>query len=624
MRKSFYIILLFTVFKASSQNSKAKELYEKGQKEYTGRKYDIAAELFLSAIEKDSNYAEPYFKLGQIAESKRKEVDAIKYYQETLKKKPLETTFTQAYTYLGTRLLKKGEYPKAKEYLDFSLKNTSINSILYKQLSRQLESCEFSIQAKNKALSYKIAALSSNVNFKNRQYFPVLTADNEYIFYTARPDNGEENIYFSKWTGSEWTKAISISERINTKGNEGTCSISADGKIIVFTSCERNDTQGSCDLYYSKKVNGEWDAPINLGSSVNSPFWDSQPSLSNDGKTLYFSSDRPGGYGRKDLWMSELRANDNWTKAINLGKDVNTNTDEISPFIHANNKTLFFASDGHIGMGGLDLFMTEFKGGIYIKPENLGFPMNSHEDQVALFMSSDAKKGYYSVDEKTRTQIYEFEIPIEISDKFKKANYVKGIVIDAKTKAKISAEIELIDLKTKQIIEKIKSDNLTGEYMAVLPNGSQYALYVSKDNYFFKSLTFDYLEKTDADGKRIDILLEQFQKDVKEVLNNIFFDTGKYDLRIESNVELEKLTNLLKQNPSLKIEISGHTDDIGKDTDNQLLSAQRANSVVNYLIKNSINTQNIIGVGYGKNKPLVPNTTNENRAINRRIEMKIL
>jgi outer membrane protein OmpA-like peptidoglycan-associated protein len=607
-----------------SQNPKAKEFYEKGLKEYTERKYTTANDFFLKAIEKDSNYAEPYFKLGQISENQLKESNALKYYQEAINKKPFDMIFTQGYTYLGSRLLKKGEYQKAKEYLSFSLKNTSPTSILYKQLSRQLESCNLSIEAKANEMSFRINPLSDEVNFKNRQYFPVLTADNEYVFFTARPEDGEENIYLSKWTGSEWTKAISISEKINSKLNEGACSISADGKMIVYTSCDRNDTYGSCDLYFSKKVNEEWEAPQNMGNNVNSSFWDSQPSLSNDGKTIYFSSERIGGYGRKDLWMSELQSNGEWSRAINLGKEINTNGDEVTPFIHANNKTIFFASNGHIGMGGLDLFMTEQKGGTYTKPEHLGFPLNNHEDQVALFICSDGKKGYYSVDEKTRTQIYEFEIPKIISDKFKKANFVKGIVLDAVSKAQIEAEIELIDLKTNKIIEKVKSDNKTGEYMAVLPNGSQYALYINKNNYIFKSLTFDYSEKNDADGKRIDILLEQFKKDAKEVLNNIFFDTGKADLKPESFTELNKIIKLLKENPTLKIEISGHTDDIGSDADNQFLSSQRANAVVNFLLKNGINTQNVKAVGYGETKPLVVNNSTENRAINRRIEMKIL
>lgn len=624
-QKCFLVIFLLSIFSNSySQNSKAKDYYEKGLKEYTERNFTSANEYFLKAIEKDSNFAEPYFKLGQICEGQRNQENALKYYQEAINKRPSEVAFIQAYTYLGSRMLKRGEYKKAKELLSFSLKNSPVNSLIFKQITRQLQTCDFGIQALQNQMSYQIRELGPVVNFKNRQYFPVLTADNEQLFFTARPEDGEENIYFTKWDGTEWAKPASISENINSKENEGTCSISADGRMIVYTSCDRPDTYGSCDLYYSMKVGDVWEAPRNLGMNVNSSYWDSQPSLSNDGKTLYFSSDRPNGYGRKDLWMSKLGVDGEWSKAVNLGKLINTMSDEVSPFIHANNKTLFFASDGHIGMGGLDLFMTELNANASNAPENLGSPINSFEDQVALFITSDGKKGYYSIDEKTHTRLYEFDIPKTLFDRFKKANFVKGVVFDATSKVKIGAEIELIDLKNKQTIAKVKADEKTGEYVAVLPNGSQYGLYVNKQNYFFKSLSFDFSEKTDADGKVIDILLEPIRKDAKEVLNNIFFESNKYEIKPESLTELEKLSNLLKQNPQLKVEISGHTDDVGSDSDNQSLSFKRANAVVEYLIKNGVNPQNIVAIGRGESMPIAQNNNEANRALNRRIEMKIL
>lgn len=626
MIRYFTILLLFlsTNIYAQSPNPKAKEFYDKALKNITERKSVEAIENLQKAIEKDSTFADPYFKLGQINEAARSQENAIKFYKKAIELRPNDPLLTQGYTYIGTRLVKAGEYAKAKEYLSFSVKNVSQNSPVMKQLTRQLEQCKFGEEAKNTGMTFKSAEMGATINFKNKQYFPVLTADNETLIFTARSDDGDENLYTSQLTNGNWAAPKSISDKINTTANEGTCSISADGRTLVFTSCDGKNSLGSCDLYISKKVGEEWTVPENLGSSVNTSFWEAQPSLSNDGRILYFSSDRQGGYGRKDLWVSELKENNTWTKAINLGNVINTASDEISPFIHANGHTLFFASDGHLGMGGLDLFMTESKIGIYSKPENLGFPVNTHEDQVALFVSADGLKGYYSSDVKPDIKLFQFDIPKKLAEKFKRASFVKGIVQDASNKQNISAEIELIDLKTNKVVEKTISDAITGQYTAVLPNGSQYGLFINKKEYFFKSLTFNFSEKTEADGKTIDILLDPIKKDVKTVLNNIFFDSGKAELRPESFIELDKLQLLLTQNPSLQVEISGHTDDVGKDAENQALSEKRALSVADYLIKKGVNTQNIKVKGYGKTKPLVPNTSEENRQINRRIEMSIL
>ncbi len=617
-------LLLFSINIFAQNTSKALEFYEKALKNLDERKTADATENLFKTINKDSTFADAYFKLGQIFEALRGQENTLKYYGKAIELKPYETNFTQAYTYLGTRLMRAGTYIKAKEYLSFSLKNSPPNSPIVKQLSKQLEVCEFGIEAQRKSMTYKASEMGSTINFKTKQYFPVLTADNETLIFTARSNDGDENLYTSKLINGQWSEPKSISPQINSPNNEGTASISADGHTLVFTSCDGKDSFGSCDLYISKKVGEEWTAPKNLGENVNSPFWDAQPSLSNDGRVLYFSSERVKGYGRKDLWVSELDEKGAWTKATNLGNTINTMNDEISPFIHANNHTLFFASDGMVGMGGLDLYMTERKADSYTKPENLGFPINTFEDQVALFITSDGKKGYYSSDIKSAVKLYEFDIPKELSDKIIKTNFVKGIVQDAQTKKNISSEIELVDLKTNKVIQNAKSDSISGEYTAVLPNGSQYGLFINKKNYFFKSLTFDFSEKIDADGKVVNVFLEPIRKDAKEILSNIFFDSGKADLRSESFAELDKLQKLLKQNPTLQVEISGHTDNVGKDSENQVLSEKRALSVVNYLTKNGVNILNIKAIGYGAAKPILPNINDENRQINRRIEMKIL
>lgn len=625
--KLFYSFILFFLlhFTAFSQNAKAKEYFDKALKYLVERKNNDAIENFTKAIEKDSSFAEAYFKLGQLNEVARNQDKTTFLYQKALFLKPNEPTFVQAYSYLGSRALRIGEYAKAKEYLEFSLKIISPNSPIIKQLNRQIESCNLGIEAKKKPLNFQPNELDKILNFNQNQYFPVLTADNETIIFTARQKDGDENLYFSKFQNNAWSQPKSLSPKINTQANEGTCSISADGRTLVFTSCDSKDSFGSCDLYISKKVGEEWSEPKNLGLMVNSSSWESQPSLSSDGRILYFSSDRPAGFGRKDLWMSELKPDNTWTKAINLGKEINTQYDEVSPFIHANNRTLFFASDGHAGLGGFDLFMTEHKLGVSSKPENLGFPINTHDDQVALFITSDGKKAYYSLDLKTSIKLYSFDIPKELSDKFKKVNFVKGKIAETDTKKPLQAEIELIELTKNEVIERLKSDSITGEYTAVIPNGGQYGLFVQKRGFINKSFSFDYSEKTDSEGKIIDISLQKIEIVKENIrLENIFFDTNKADLKPESTAELNKLLRVLNENPTVKIEIHGHTDDIGKDADNQILSQKRAESVMNFLVGQTIAPNRIKAIGFGKNQPLLPNTNDENRKFNRRIEVKII
>ncbi|GAB3502768.1 OmpA family protein [Emticicia fontis] len=624
MNKLFSLLLIIGISGAAkAQDAKAKEFYDKGIKSFVARKSDDATENLLRAIEKDSTYADAYFKLGQMSEGALNEASAMKYYDKAIRFKPNDPNYRQAYAYTGTRALRSGNYEKAKPLLEFALKSSPPNSMILKQLTKQLESCNFAIEAQKKKLSFDANDMGEVINFKKNQYFPVLTADNETLIFTALAEEGDENLFYSKLTNGKWTKPQSISSKINTPANEGTCSISADGRTLVFTSCDAKDSFGSCDLYISRKVGNEWSAPENLGANINTREWEAQPSLSNDGRILYFSSKRQGGFGEKDLWVSELK-NNVWSPAMNLGNIINTSKNEVSPFIHANGHTLFFASDGHVGMGGLDLYMTEQKLSIFSKPENLGYPINTFENQAALFITSDGKKGYYSSNVKSDIRLYEFDIPQELSNRFSRVNFVKGIVQDAQSKKNISAEIELIDLKTGKTIESVQSDAMTGEYTAVLPNGSHFGLFINKQNYFNKSLSFDFSEKTDANGKVVNISLEPIRKDVDIVLNNIFFDSGKAELRPESFAELDKLQKLLSQNNTLKVEISGHTDNVGKDTDNQALSQKRAAAVVEYLVAKGVNAANIKAIGYGETKPILSNDTEENRQLNRRIEMKIL
>ena len=609
----------------SSTNKKALDAYEKANQFLKERNIEKAFGEFEEAIERDKLFAEPYFQLGRLYEQNRQFGNAILNYEKAVNAQEKTSVTEIAAQQVGQLYLRKGDYQKALVFLEKGI--GAVTASNQKRYKVRIENCKFALESINKPLIINPLELPKSVNKFQSQYFPVLTADRETLIYTGNQDS-DENIYVTSIKDKVWTEPVSISEKINTTQNEGTASISADGRTLVFTSCGGRKGFGSCDLFISYKQGDDWTSPQNLGLNINSGEWESQPSLSADGRTLYFVSDRKGSLGKRDIWVSKLDSTNMWAKAINVGSPVNTTEDDLSPFIHANGKTLFFASEGHVGMGGLDLYFTENQQDKWKTPENLGYPLNTFEDQVALFITADAKKAYYSLerdqeDKYLRAKIVEIEVPASLQAKFKATSFLKGIVYDSKTKQKLQADIELIALKNNELLGKISSDAQTGTYTSVLTNGGEYAVFVSKKGYFFKSLNFDFSDKIGLD-KILDIPLEPIKKEAKEILNNIFFDTAKWDLKSESTAELDKLVGLLKANPDLPIEISGHTDDVGKDADNLLLSQKRAKAVVDYLAQKGVNILKIKAEGYGKTLPYLPNISDENRKLNRRIEVKFL
>ena len=464
------------------------------------------------------------------------------------------------------------------------------------------------------------------------QYFPVVTADQQELIFTRRlgggPNEDEDLVISRKNQRGAWTEPQSISGNINSDLNEGTCAISADGRKLIFTSCVGRDTYGSCDLFESNRIGDQWSRPTNLGLGVNSVEWESQPSLSADGRTLYFVSDRRGGMGRRDIWTSTLNQKGEWTKARNVGKAINTVNDEISPFIHVNNRILYFASNGLTGFGGYDLFFTERDTSSWSEPVNMGSPINNHEDQFSLFITADGQKGYYSHEEDrdggySVSFLYEILIPDAQQIRFK-SNYVKGIVRDKETHEPLFATIELINLQEKEVESLIESDSVTGEYLIVLTQGSEYALYVNRRDYLFQSLNFNYVEMKNLEPIVLNVDLEKVHEGTRAVLENLFFDVDKYDLKEKSVTELQKMIKFLQDNPALKIEISGHTDNSGSADYNKQLSEKRARSVYDYLVKNGISPTRLVPKGYGSAMPTAENSTEEGRERNRRIEFKIL
>ena len=631
-----FFSLLLSSLSAFAQNAKAKELYAQSIKLFGERKANDAIPFMEQAVKLDPNFSDAYLKLGQLYEFTKRFEPAITAYRSAITLQPDSPASGAAYQSLSSTLLRLGRYSEAIPYLEKFQTMFAPQSVQAQRIGRQLESARFGQEAIQHPQAVDPKPLSTVLQTTPSQYFPVLTADEQTLVFTALKPEGDEDLMTASFNGETWSPPTSLSPDINTPDNEGTASLSADGRTLVFTACQGRKGFGSCDLYLSRKTGTDWSAPENLGPIVNTRYYESQPSLSADGRRLYFVSDRPGGKGRRDIWRSDIGTDGSWAEPVNIGAPVNTPFNEASPFIHANGQSLFFASEGHVGMGGYDLFVSDNSPSGWSEPTNLGYPINTSEDQASLFVAANGKRAYYSYEEQKegisqKSRLYTFDLPESLRERVKPVSYLKGIIADAKTKKPLGATVELFDIQTNQVVSRVQADAQTGQYTAVLPSGGEYALYVSVPGYLFKSLSFDFTQKSKGDrsagtGMSLSVPLEPAiaGSSAKETLNNLFFESGRYDLAEKSRTELDRLSTFLQANPSVNIEIAGHTDDKGDAAANLTLSQKRAQAVVAYLTKAGINPVRIKAVGYGKARPVAPNTTEENRRLNRRIEWRVL
>ena len=620
----FLFLSLFSVnaFAQVSGNKKAQNFFEKADPFIQKQDYPSAEQALKSAVEDDPLFQNAYILLAGVCKAQKKYQEARTAYEKAIlinKAVAPEVIYNLAETEFATQ-----DYLKAKQHFsDFLMQDSSSDQA--RRAKKYLLDCDFAAIAIKKPIKYSPTNLGEGLNTADAEYFPAITADDETLVFT-RQVNGNEDFWTSQLKNNSWSPATPLSSKINTiRYNEGAQTISPDGKYLFFTGCNRPDGLGRCDIYVSHREGKDWGEPYNVGQPVNSEFWESQPAISPDGRTLYFISNRPGGSGGYDIWKSTITDDAKWGPAINLGPEINTAFDENTPFLHVDGKTLYFSSNGWPGFGNKDIYYSRMDNdGKWQKPINIGYPINSFEDESGLVVSADGNSGLFSSNLKGgygMQDIYSFGIP-EIAKPLK-VSYVKGIVRDMDTKKTIESNVQVVDLKTNKTVSDDYTDPETGQFLAVMPVGSNYLFNVNAEGYMFYSENFELKAGDINKPYQIEVYIEKIKQGGNVTLRNIFFDTNRFNLLPASILELDLLIDFLTQNEKVQIEIQGHTDNIGDDKLNEKLSFNRANAVYEYLIKKSIDAKRLTFKGFGASKPIADNKTESGRKSNRRTSFVI-
>ncbi len=608
-------------------SEKALNAFNDGRSSIQRNEAAIALGYFEQALKADATFIEARLALAETYEELRDFFKAERAYEEAI---ALDSTFSPvAFFFLAQVEWQLDKFQECAVHLDQYLKSNPTNAKNKGKAEKLIQNARFAADAVQHPVPFVLRNSGPGINTKADEYFPSLTADGNTLIFT-RNERSNEDFYSSTRKDTTWTTAEPL-EGVNTTDNEGAQSISPDGSWLVFTACNRSNdgSQGSCDLYWSQLKNDSWTKPVPFSASINSSDWDSQPTISADGKTIIFSSRRPGGRGKEDIWMTTRQSSGKWSKPENLGPGINTGGVEQTPFLHPDGQTLYFASDSLPGMGGLDLFVVRrTSDSTWGAPRNLGYPINTKANEVALTVSLNGRTAYYATNRSGGMgglDIYSFELPEYARPQ--PVTYVRAQVRDAQTEQPLVAKIEFADLGTGRsfLSSTTKAD---GSFFVCMPAGKSYSLFVDKDKYLFHSENFNlttastfekpFLLDIDLQPITLDSTVKKTGKPI--VLRNVFFETASAALRQESTAELDRLVDLLQKNTSLNIQINGHTDNVGNDASNLQLSEARAKSVYDYLASKGVKAGRLKFKGYGESQPMESNNSEEGRAGNRRTE----
>ncbi|MGC9331778.1 MAG: OmpA family protein [Bacteroidales bacterium] len=642
-----------------SENKKAQEHFAKAMELYYENR-DQSNNYLLKALEEDHDFADAYYVLADIA---------YQQYQNSTLPKQKKAFMTKALNYMikvvnvcpgydeyrvnyliGENFYIKKEDEKALEYLEFYLEHGNKEDPEYSAAKSIIDELKVIRELKQNPVPFNPEPVKG-ISTPDDEYLPLISPDGELMFFTRRYLKNDINSIYGDRIIEEFTVASKADSSymhynnskampppFNKGNNQGGISITIDNSCLFVTQCEFVSADyRNCDIYLSKYTNSGWTELINLGPNINNTWtWESQPSISPDGKTIFFASIRPENFGNNDdnnqtsdIYYSNLQKDGSWSKAQNIGQPINTDGNEKSPFFHADNKTLYFSSDRHAGLGGYDIFYSQYIDGEWQKPVNIGYPINTEKDELGFVVNTQGDRAYFASNQlahkgKGGYDIFGFEL--HENARPGKVLFVRGQLFDVKNTPLMDARVEIKNINTSEVSEGVVNDE-TGDYAVAVrmdeDQDNDYIMLVKKDNYSFTSKYIDP-EELENNELIIDMEVKPIEKGQSVKINDIFFEFGSDEFDYKSTIVLDNFIEFLNDNPGIKFEIHGHTDNIGKASANMVLSRKRAMSVYNYLHHNGIDKSRMDYKGFGENQPVASNNTEEGRAKNRRTEFYIV
>lgn len=637
-------LLLFAAGPMQAQNEK--KALKKAEEALGYDEFKSAARYLKEAVGYNSKNAQSQYLLGYALYRTYAKKEALHAFEKAYSLNP--GVDPDLYYYYAKCLHYSLDFDKALTFYQKARTQYNPRNPKYAEVNRSMGHCEYAKRAVQNPIQAKIINVGPPVNTQYSEHSPVISADESVMIYTTvRPDNigckGDpecilEDIYIAYNENDKWVKPGPISDNVNTKNFDASISLSPDGqKLYIY-----KNPPGYGDIFTSELEGNKWSKPESMGEPVNSKFYETTVTATPDGRMIIFTSSREGGYGDTDIYMSKLDYEGNWSEPQNLGNKINTRYSDDSPFLHPDGKTLYFSSDGRPDcMGGYDIYKSILQDdGSWSTPVNIGYPINTPDDDIYFVLSADNYHGYYASAKEGgygEKDIYLIDLtppvvvvkedtvvetkPVEVKNTL---TILKGTVTDAKTQEPLGAPIKVIDNEKNLVIATFKSNSSSGKYLISLPSGKNYRIEVDREDYLFQSLNVNVPSSDGYQEIVRDVALQQIEVGVAIVLNNIFYDYDKATLRPESKSELDRLFKLMEDNPRLRIELGGHTDSDGSEDYNQKLSEDRAKSVVSYLIDKGISKPRLVAFGYGESQPIDTNDTDEGKQNNRRTEFKIL
>jgi outer membrane protein OmpA-like peptidoglycan-associated protein len=619
----FFLIGIFCALIATEtsaqNNTAAQKLYNKAIRAFDNKVYNEGIDLLNASIKKDSNFTDSYISLFQAYLELKEKKNAIDAFEKAISKDSLSCL--PYFVKYATAYASIGDFNKASSILK-SISN-QLPSYLRPSYNQLYTACEYALAHPTDA-NVKVTNAGDNINSADAEYFPTVTVQDSILIFMRRNGISREDFFFSNITPSGLSKAVPLSDYLNLTDKKGAPSLSSDLQTLYFSAEYYGLGFGRYDIYSVDKTDTGWSNPINLGPNVNSDWWESAPSISPDGSALYFCSNKPGGYGGIDIYVSYKNKKGYWGKAVNLGPNINTAGDEQTPFIHADNNSLYFASNGWQGYGGSDLYVAHKKlDATWSKPINLGAPINTNDNEASVAISSNGVDGYIASDRPdSRGNLDIYKINLPEAARANKTYYFNGFIRDAITMNALSGSVKLSDNNDSSKFMMVNVDN-TGKFVLALPYFDSLGIQINSPNHEYASLLLNKENLTKLNGATFDFQLSPIHKTFTKNFKNVFFDLNSATLLTNSNVELNALVEYLQNTLNATILIEGHTDNTGNANANMLLSNNRAEAIAQFLMNKGIDKNRITTKGYGSTKPIAENITEQGRTQNRRTSFTI-